>query len=160
MKERSVVEVVVLSLVTFGIYQLYWMYITNNELRDQKQEVAPVKWFVIPILVMIGILMLGAIFIGLGAAIGSDAGQILNGIGFGLFIIDYILFFPVFFGIYGYWIYWLYKYCTALEKESHKKIEFVLTFLVGILVGGLIWVGITQHMINEHAVKSPKKVKA
>lgn len=121
LKERSVVEVVILSLVTLGIYQLYWMYETNNELRESKRDVAPIKWFLIPIAVLIGLVIMAAISLLIGGIIGeSTVGQIFIGFGAVLFFLMYVLFLPAYFAMYGYWVYWLYKFSKALEVESKK----------------------------------------
>lgn len=47
-KERSIAFVVILSLITFGIYLIYWLYSTTVELRDDlKVKDAPKTWWII-----------------------------------------------------------------------------------------------------------------
>lgn len=46
MKQRSVVAVIVLTLVTFGIYGLIWHVKTKNEMVEQGAEI-PTAWLII-----------------------------------------------------------------------------------------------------------------
>ncbi len=59
-KERSPMGVIGLSIITFGIYQLYWYYTLNREMRDLGEYVSPGvsllavtlgAWIVVPALV-------------------------------------------------------------------------------------------------------------
>ncbi|MFC1769188.1 DUF4234 domain-containing protein [Nanoarchaeota archaeon] len=51
-KERNVAFVVILSLITFGIYMIYWLVSTSLELKDLKQDV-PTPWILVLLLVPI-----------------------------------------------------------------------------------------------------------
>ncbi len=46
MRNRSVVAVVLLSLVTFGLYDLYWFVSTKRELNERGAEI-PTSWLLI-----------------------------------------------------------------------------------------------------------------
>lgn len=46
MQRRSIAMVVVLSLVTFGIYALVWMVKTKNEMNSQGADI-PTAWLLI-----------------------------------------------------------------------------------------------------------------
>lgn len=37
MKQRSVATVIILSIVTCGIYALYWLYVTAEDLENEGQ---------------------------------------------------------------------------------------------------------------------------
>jgi hypothetical protein len=45
-KERSVVAVLVLTLITFGIYGIYWSIATKREMVDQGADI-PTGWLII-----------------------------------------------------------------------------------------------------------------
>ena len=48
MKNRSVVMVIVLGLITFGIYQLIWLYQTKEEMVTSKRvDSAPSLWWLL-----------------------------------------------------------------------------------------------------------------
>lgn len=38
MKERNIAVSIILTLVTFGIYGIYWMVVLNNELKHEANE--------------------------------------------------------------------------------------------------------------------------
>ncbi len=46
MKNRSVVAVIILSLVTLGIYTLYWLVVTKRELNAKGANI-PTSWLII-----------------------------------------------------------------------------------------------------------------
>jgi len=46
MKNRSVISVILLPFVTFGIYALYWFVTTKGELNVKGAEI-PTAWFLI-----------------------------------------------------------------------------------------------------------------
>jgi len=46
MKKRSVGGVVVLSIITFGIYAIYWMVATKGEMNSQGASI-PTAWLII-----------------------------------------------------------------------------------------------------------------
>jgi len=50
MEERNIVVVLLLSLVTFGIYALYWFYKTGKELRQRGKEISHFIFLFIPFL--------------------------------------------------------------------------------------------------------------
>lgn len=52
MTKRSVVAVVLLSIFTCGIYELYWLYTTKNELNAKAPE-EPLKGILVMILLTI-----------------------------------------------------------------------------------------------------------
>jgi len=49
MKHRSVAAVIILSLVTFGIYTLFWMYFTKEEMNAQGAKIPTFILAFIPI---------------------------------------------------------------------------------------------------------------
>ncbi|MCB9834539.1 DUF4234 domain-containing protein [Candidatus Nomurabacteria bacterium] len=46
MQKRNPVAVVILSFITFGIYQLYWFVVTKDELNQRGGDV-PTAWLII-----------------------------------------------------------------------------------------------------------------
>lgn len=49
MKQRSVAAVVILSIFTFGIYTLFWMYFTKEEMNQQGAKIPTFILVFIPI---------------------------------------------------------------------------------------------------------------
>ena len=50
MTKRSVITVIILSLVTCGIYSLYWTYVTAEELNAKDNTEAPLTNFIVAFL--------------------------------------------------------------------------------------------------------------
>jgi len=46
MKKRSPITVLILSFVTFGIYGIYWMVVTKNEMKARGADI-PTAWLII-----------------------------------------------------------------------------------------------------------------
>jgi hypothetical protein len=56
MKKRNPFLVLLLSIVTLGIYALYWLYITRKEIlqyAENKNAIWPVSYFLAPILAIV-----------------------------------------------------------------------------------------------------------
>lgn len=47
MKNRGIVSVVLLSIFTFGIYAIYWFYVTANALNEADKEEKPLMNFIL-----------------------------------------------------------------------------------------------------------------
>jgi len=48
MERRSVLAVLILSFITFGIYQLYWFFVTKCEMNDRGADIPTFILFFIP----------------------------------------------------------------------------------------------------------------
>ena len=47
MKNRSPIAVLLLPIITFGIYSLYWLVATKTELNEKAADKAPTAWLLI-----------------------------------------------------------------------------------------------------------------
>jgi len=50
MEQRDATKIVILGLVTCGIYTLYWFYQTGEEMRARGADIPAWWWMIIPIL--------------------------------------------------------------------------------------------------------------
>lgn len=48
--QRSIVQMIVLMLITFGIYTIYWLYVTKEELNKNRAEIPTFFFFFIPLI--------------------------------------------------------------------------------------------------------------
>ncbi len=55
MKRRSILRMVVLFVVTLGLYRIYWLYQTKNELSSQKpkQSIPSLVFVIIPFILLV-----------------------------------------------------------------------------------------------------------
>jgi cytochrome bd-type quinol oxidase subunit 2 len=147
-KYRNIAFVIVLSLITFGIYYLYWLISTQRELKQHGQEVPSVWWMFAPLLIIIAAILI-ALAGGIhghaaGFAAATIVAIIIGGIG------ALILFIYPFF--------WFYKYCKAVETVTHERTSLLLgygSWLALHIVGfAWLWPGIIQDGLNSLAEPS------
>ena len=50
MTKRSIINVIVLTLITCGIYELYWLYVTAEELNAKDKTEPPLTNYIVAIL--------------------------------------------------------------------------------------------------------------
>ena len=60
MKKRSLIKMLILSIVTLGIYNLYWLIVTRRELNSKTDAKIPTIWIIIAPIIVI---LIGYIFL-------------------------------------------------------------------------------------------------
>jgi len=60
-KERNVFLVVLFTFITFGIYGIYWLVVTTNELKEMGQD-APNPWLLILMLIPVVNIVIAIIY--------------------------------------------------------------------------------------------------
>jgi uncharacterized membrane protein len=147
MRYRNIVFVIVMSIVTFGIYDIYWVFSTRNELVKKHCNV-PSPWLIFaPILGLIGVAFL-QIAVHLLAVDNPDASirVIANVISVFVGIVSVI-------GIIPLAIYWTWKYSQAVEKVTNKGLTagftFAMAMLLTVLGAGVLWPPIVQYQFNK-----------
>lgn len=149
MKKRNIIFVSVMSLVTLGIYFLYWVYTTSKEMAAKGIKVPSFLLIVLPVVAFTGS-MISLIVLALSAESNSDAdtGLKFSVIFFVLAGTSILLFL-----ISG--IYWLVKYCEAVEKVTKGKLEAevnILLFIVLVILSvTFVWPGMVQYYFNKIA---------
>lgn len=149
MKNRSVAKVILLSLITLGIYTLFWLNATRKELIEHGQKVPPLKILLAPFIVLIGVPILQIIVHfsitdnGSGSPDLASSLNILSlAIGGGVMLV----FVPVA-------VWWFYKYCSAVEviTDGQTSLSFSLCLIIGLTFFGLsfVWPGIIQDGLNR-----------
>ncbi|MBW2979455.1 hypothetical protein DRZ77_01370 [Candidatus Woesearchaeota archaeon] len=126
-KYRNPALVIVFTLITFGIYGLYWLVSTAKELHELKVKDAPN-----PMLVVWAFLI-------------SIFGSIANA--FGVFVGVILVFIAVGLMISYYW-----KYSKAIEQLSKGKYSFVLLFIFFIAFA-FVSIALSQVTLNSYAKK-------
>jgi hypothetical protein len=153
MKKRNPLAVVALSIITCGIYDLYWLVSTKKVLNEKTQSHTPTIWLLIfPIpLIIIGYALL--IVDGLkttttayntSSSFGTTTQSAHPGLvlaSFGLIFIGFILSFFLS-GL------WFYKYSKAVNEYTHGKMSTAVSFLVLWLIH-LIGVALIQDAFND-----------
>lgn len=162
MKRRNPWLVLVFSIITFGIYYLYWLESTRKVLNKKTKENVPTIWLVTaPIIIFFvlqGLLIADAVIHAttLVGSAGSSSVAVAN-VSSGIAII--ILFIELFsvLVILPVSVYWTVKYTSAVEKYTNNSINNFLVFILLFLFGS-IGAAILQSSFN-HIKQSEKKSK-
>ena len=121
MKIRSIVTLIALSFLTFGVYTLFWLRDTRKELlRTGVKILLPVKVLLFPYIALIGVpvLQFGVRFLMSFTSAGGGADmnslRVLNIISLLVGILSLLISIPL-------TIFWFYRYCQAIEIITNKQ---------------------------------------
>ncbi len=151
MKQRSIGKMFLLTVVTLGIYRLYWFAKTRAEMMNLNKDIKipHIIWLVAPVLIVVAAV---AMFISSGAATASEkvGGDAMTGLQIGSIIAFYvsILAVPVLMAI------WLWKYSKGVEVVTGEKMSFAIALLILLAVPDGIDILIVQDAFNKIATKS------
>lgn len=136
MKKRSVGKVLLLTIVTLGIYRLYWFIKTRSEMMAIADVDIPTPWiFAIPFF---------GYFFGIVLLITSS-----NSTGANVFAM--LLFYAMIFASFLVAALWLWKYSKAVEVITNEKLSFALSLLILLVVPDGIDILIMQDYFNKVA---------
>jgi hypothetical protein len=142
MKKRNLAAVVILGLITFGLYDLYWLSSTRKEMIAKGYQVASLwRAIVYPFLGIIASIVALTI-----VESGSKNSPALNAI----FILIVMGSFLAWF-VLG--VRFLSSYCHAVEKVTKNELTYSYSFWMGIVMYlfrvGFIWEAIIQNNFNK-----------
>lgn len=167
MKHRNPLAVVALSIVTIGIYDLYWLYDTKKELNAKTQQHVPsILWLILsPLVIIIGYIILfssttatvtpattnynGATVVTSGSSTASGALNTRGVIGIGVTFIGGLIVFTVS-------LVWFYKYSKAVNQYTSGKMSTAVSFLL-LWIVHLIGIGLIQDVYNDMGGPVPVK---
>jgi hypothetical protein len=161
MKKRNPVTVLLLSFITLGIYYLYRLYVTRQEMVKKGAKIPPF-WIIFFSPVLLLFVAFSQILVHFIFQADSSFIKIVNVISV-LFGIVALIGIPLL-------IYFLYKFCGGVEKITKGRMSRVMSFLLFIVLailsggisgghsailwisGGLIgslWPAIIQNSLNQ-----------
>jgi uncharacterized membrane protein len=149
MKNRNPLAVFGLSIITFGIYDLYWLAVTRKELNDKTQQDIPSIWLlilsVIPLIVGYSIII--------SASTNSAdkpahrlvlTGVVLTSLGALLALVVSLV--------------WFFNFSKAVNEYTSGKMSTAISFLILWLIH-LLGVALIQDVFND-MVGSPQLATA
>jgi hypothetical protein len=150
MKNRNIVFVIIMSIVTLGAYDIYWAFSTRNELVKKRQDV-PSPWIVfLPLLGLIGVAVLEMV---VRFMLTSNPGDTPSSLETSANVVSVIVGIISVVGIVPMSIYWLWKYCVAVEKVTKGELtvgfSFALAILLSLFGGSILWPAIVQYQFNK-----------
>jgi hypothetical protein len=154
MKYRGLWKVIIFPVITFGIYEIYWLYATRKELVALGQRVPRVIILFIPFIVLLFSGFLVSTINGdlTGASASGSAHSLAN-------ILAFVLFIPALIACFVVPLVWYFYYSRAASAVANNNpsigtmyaLWLVLTF-VGF---GIIWPAIVQDGFNKVATEKP-----
>lgn len=141
MKKRNLVAMFLLSIFTFGIYMLYWLGSTRNEMiaRNKDLKTPSIIIVLVPLVAAFLMIILTGLFNGNGSL------QIFTASLFYISIIACICTF----------LYFIFQYSKAVDKTLKGRYDFIFLFLMS-FVNQVAWMLFIQYDFNK---LSDKKLK-
>jgi uncharacterized membrane protein YjgN (DUF898 family) len=134
---------ILLTIVTLGLYQIYWTYKTRQELVAQKQDVPPFKLLLAPILILLVLIPLQVAYRFMENT-GSNAA--INIISIVLGVLALLVMVPI-------GLYWFYKYCKAVEEVTEGDLTFGMSYGLFIAAAvfsvNFLWPFLIQYSFNK-----------
>jgi hypothetical protein len=143
MKQRKLAFVIILGLISFGLYDLYWLSVTRKEMLAKGQTIIALwKVFVYPLLLVVAAIAL------------SIAGSAKQSTGFTAGFAILLVAAMVAWIVLG--IRFLKQYCQAADTLTNHDLAYLYSFWMGILLYlfrvGFIWEAIVQYHFNRIGV--------
>lgn len=141
-----------LTIVTLGIYRLYWFAKTREEMMSLHKDIKipHIIWLVAPILFIVGSVGF-FIFAAAGSESSNGTSSDISGAG----IVSIVLFYTAIFAVPLLMAIWLWKYSKAVEVVTKEKMSFAISLLILLAVPDGIDILIVQDAFNKIAAKSP-----
>ena len=125
-KYRHPALVILFTIITLGIYAIYWLVSTTNELHELKARSAPNPWLILWMLLL---------------SIGGSVLTVFTALGW----IPYIAGFVVM-------IYFYVRYSKAIVEASKGRASFALLIIFWIIFSPVSII-LSQIELNKHAKK-------
>ncbi len=151
MKRRHVLAVLGLSYLTLGIYTLYWLYKTRQELLPylpDKKAIPKLIVLFIPWFVAIGLAIVTAVVTGVIVASSNSPYNSANLMTLTTIVIIMLGFLAV--CIVSFW--WFYRYFTAVElvvQGNDAMLLYTLWIVLSFFGLGPVWVLMVQGDLNK-----------
>lgn len=150
MKQRSVASVVLLTIFTLGIYSIFWLYYTKQELVQRGQKIPSMWMLFLPSLTIIMLFIIAAIGGTFSTHYGTTAS---NSSTFGVLMLVVL---PLYVFAMFYPLFWYYQYCKAASVVTGNRAKldnsyalYVVTWFFGLTLP--LWVGYLQSEYNKTA---------
>jgi hypothetical protein len=149
MKKRNIFAVLALSIITFGIYDIYWLYKTKKVLNEKTGIHTPSIWL------LFGPMLVGFILVILAFVLNVATGNGNNGAHAAGTAIIILLDLIAFVAIIPITFYWYFKFSKAVNEYTRGDLNTGVTFLLLWLlhfIGVMIVQDKFNDMIDNHQV--------
>jgi hypothetical protein len=151
MTYRSPVRVLLLSIVTLGLYIIFWLFETSREMR-QKGITLPSVWlFATPLLAEVVLIVLTTL-ISLPLKQGSTAFNVVNLVLFPVLVLIGVL------AIIPLVLWWFWKYCAGVQVVTNGRLTqgsaFALFCILSVFGVGFLYPMVVQNYYNSSTPQS------
>lgn len=134
MKHRSLAAVIFFSIITLGIYDIFWLVSTKKVLNERTQVHVPTIWVLfLPVVILFVAFGMMMAVMGSGSATGSVIALIIE-------LVAFVAIIPITF-------YWFFKYSKAVSQFTGGRLNTAVTFLLLWLIR-FIGIAIIQDEFN------------
>lgn len=148
MKNRNLIFVTLLSIVTVGIYDIYWAFSTRNELVKKNLDVPSPLIILAPLLALLAIAAI-AIPVHLSNSTGNTV-TLVNVLSVLFGVVAVLALIPVA-------VYWVWRYSKAVEKltkgDLTAEISMVIAILSSLVGLSIVWPIVVQYYYNQTSTK-------
>ena len=135
MKKRNIWLVMLLTLVTLGLYELYWFYQTRQEMISKGGRI-PSVWQLALAYLAIPIVLLPVLFFP----------NVSTGVYLTLALLGVIT-------ILAIYLRWLSQYCRAVQQITAGEVSYGFCFWLALVLfvfgAYFVWPGVIQHHFNK-----------
>lgn len=153
MRKRSIPVVLILGLVTLGIYPLYWLVSTRKELIRRGAHIPSVVVLIAPYLFMAALAVLQLIVMILSAANSPNDGTPTSLGPPGFETITIVLAVLAFFAVIPVSLFWVYRYCQGAQQITGGRLavsfSYPLSIILTVFGVNFIWPAIMQNVYNQ-----------
>jgi heme/copper-type cytochrome/quinol oxidase subunit 2 len=154
MRYRNIVFVIIMSIFTLGIYDIYWAFSTRSELVKKKQKV-PSPWIVL--LPLLGLVFVMLLDLAVSFVKGGNSSEPSPGFAGNTEIAVVVVGMISVIGVIPVSIYWLWKYCKAVERVTNGELTTGFNFSISLLMSlcgvWVLWPPIVQYQYNKLAAR-------
>lgn len=154
-KKRSLLVMLVLTIVTLGLYPLYWLVTTRREMVATGAKIPTTLLAIVPILLSACVYLV-QVFVKAGYFDSASITSLANTLASLSLYIDILVVAPPL-------LYWHIKYCRAIAKVTNDGLSFetgIVTVVISyILNAPFIWPFLVQYNLNKVA-KAPTTARA
>lgn len=144
MKHRNIMAVIFFSLITLGIYDLFWLVSVKKELNEKTSVHTPTLWllFAPVLLIIVGII---AMVVVAGASSGTALAGQTNAAAAIITILFYLV---VLFAIIPITFYWFFRFSKAVGAYTGGELNTAVTFILLYLLR-FIGIAVIQDKFND-----------
>ena len=144
MKRRSLPKMFLLFIVTIGIYRLYWLYKTRQEMAAQGKNPPRFIWYLLIWIVII----VSALIMIVGAMV-SAFNDVPTETSDAVYIISMAVFYTALILSGPLMALWYWKYSKAAEEVTNGNLQFALAMIALILIPDGFDILIIQDAFNK-----------